>query len=117
MNVFDLCSRLVQDYSRCTRSFIKISDPLIRNQIDSALDGGVLCPESLLQLNPSFQSWGTIKDLVAAGLLHPHCEKTIRIDKSDQDSIGKELLLHIALRAPSATLLHRPSNCTVLISI
>ena len=94
MDVFDLRARLVEDYARYTRSFIKIADPRIKAKVDGALDDGALWPEPLLQLNPTFQPGGTIDDLVADGTLHPECKKIFRIDKSDSDQTGKQLLLH-----------------------
>src|ERR1700680_647912 len=94
MDGFDLRARLVEDYARYTRSFIKIADPRIKAKVDGALDDGALWPEPLLQLNPTFQPGGTIDDLVADGTLHPECQKIFRIDKSDSDHSGKQLLLH-----------------------
>jgi len=94
MDVFDLRSRLVEDYARYTRSFIKIADPRVKTNVDGALDAGALWPEPLLQLNPTFLPDGTIDDLVADGTLHPECKKIFRIDKSDSDHSGKQLLLH-----------------------
>lgn len=94
MDVFDLRSRLVEDYARYTRSFIKIADQRISNRVNQALDAGALWPEPLLQLNPTFLPGGTIDDLVAEGTLHPECSKIFRIDKSEADPGGKKLLLH-----------------------
>jgi ATP-dependent helicase YprA (DUF1998 family) len=94
MDVFDLRNRLVEDYARYTRSFIKIADPRICEKVDGALDGGALWPEPLLQLNPTFLPGGTIDDLVADGTLHPECAKIFRIDKTESDQTGKQLLLH-----------------------
>jgi hypothetical protein len=94
MDVFDLRSRLVEDYGRYTRSFIKIADPRVKAKVDGALDDGALWPEPLLQLNPTFLPGGTIDDLVADGTLHPECKRIFRIDKSDSDHSGKQLLLH-----------------------
>ena len=34
MDVFDLRSRLVDDYARYTRSFIKIADPRVKAKVD-----------------------------------------------------------------------------------
>ena len=70
MDVFDLRNRLVEDYARYTRSFIKIADSRICSKVDVALDEGTLWPEPLLQLNPTFLPGGTIDDLVADGILH-----------------------------------------------
>ena len=94
MNVFDLRQRLVSDYARYTKSFIKIADPVILAKVDSELDGGAFWPEPLLQLNPTFQPGGTIDDLVADGTLHPECARIFRIDKTQADLTGKQLLLH-----------------------
>lgn len=94
MDVFDLRSRLVEDYAKYTRSFIKIRDPRIDAKVASALDGGALWPEPLLQLNPTFKPGGTIDDLVKDGTLHRECSKIFRVDKTDADLRGKDLLLH-----------------------
>jgi very-short-patch-repair endonuclease len=94
MDVFDLRLRLVEDYARYTRSFIKIADPRIRETVDGALNDGALWPEPLLQLNPTFLPGGTIEDLVADGTLHRECAKIFRVEKSEKDLHGKQLLLH-----------------------
>ena len=54
MDVFSLRNRLVEDYARYTRSFIKIADPRVKAKVDGELDDGALWPEPLLQLNPTF---------------------------------------------------------------
>src|SRR5262245_30583604 len=69
MNVFDLRNRLVADYQSYTRSFIKIRDARIDEYVSQALGLGAFWPEPLLQLNPTFQSGGTVDDLVAHGTL------------------------------------------------
>lgn len=94
MDVFDLRTRLVDDYANYTRSFIKIADRRIHAHVEHELSEGALWPEPLLQLNPTFQPGGTIDDLVRTGTLHPECARIFRIDKSDSDHTGKELLLH-----------------------
>src|SRR5262245_16689020 len=94
MDVFDLRNRLVEDYARYTRSFIRIADPRIKAKVKGALDDSALWPEPLLQLNPTFLPGGTIDELVTDGTLHPECKRIFRIDKSDSDHTGKPLLLH-----------------------
>jgi len=94
MDVFDLRARLVADYASYTRSFIKIADTRIQKKVDQALDDGALWPEPLLQLNPTFCPGGTIDDLVAADVLHPECARIFRIEKTDTDHTGVQLLLH-----------------------
>jgi len=95
MNVFDLRDRLVGDYASYTRNFIKIADTRISEKVDSELNAGAFWPEPLLQLNPTFLPGGTIDKLVADGTLHPECSKIFRIDKSDTDHTGNQLLLHM----------------------
>ena len=94
MDVFDLRSRLVADYQSYTRSFIKIRDSRIAEHVDNALNAGAFWPEPLLQLNPTFLPGGTIDDLVKQSVLHPERARIFRIDKSDNDFTGKQLLLH-----------------------
>ena len=94
MDVFDLRSRLVADYQSYTQSFIKIRDPRVAEHVDNALNAGAFWPEPLLQLNPTFLAGGTIDDLVGKGILHSECVRIFRIDKSDTDHSGKQLLLH-----------------------
>jgi hypothetical protein len=94
MDVFDLRARLVADYESYTRSFIKIRDPHINEFVDDQLGMGTFWPEPLLQLNPTFLAGGTVDDLVGNGVLHPECARIFRIDKSDSDYSGKQLLLH-----------------------
>ncbi len=42
MDVFELRGRLVEDYARYTRSFIKIADPRIDQKVARALEAGVV---------------------------------------------------------------------------
>jgi hypothetical protein len=94
MDVFDLRDRLVSDYTSYTRSFIKIADRRISARVESDLNAGTFWPVPLLQLNPTFLPGGTIDDLVAGKTIHPECSKIFKIDKSDTDHTGKQLLLH-----------------------
>ena len=94
MDVFDLRGNLVSDYRDYVRSFIKIRDPQIERFVDGILDGEGFWPEPLLQLNPTFKPGGTIDDLVDEGALHPECARIFRIDKSETDHRGRQLLLH-----------------------
>ena len=94
MDVFALRDRLVADYKRYTRSFIKIADARVCAKVDRELEAGAFWPRPLLQLNPAFEPGGTIDDLVAEGLLHRECARIFRFGKSDADPEGKQLLLH-----------------------
>ena len=78
MNVFELRKRLIQDYSSYVQGFFKIKDGRIKEKVNTALDEGLLWLESLIQLNPSFESGKTIEELVQEGMLHPECGKIFR---------------------------------------
>jgi hypothetical protein len=67
MDVFEFRDRLVSEYERFTRSFIRIRATDIKTHVDGA---------PMVQLNPSFVPGGEIGQLVAEGLLHPECERS-----------------------------------------
>ena len=49
MNVFEVHRRIIDDYERYIRSFIRIDDEEIRSTVDAELAKGKLWPEPLLQ--------------------------------------------------------------------
>lgn len=93
MIVFDLRRDLLRSYAAYIRSFIQIRGPIIRARVEAELDSGLLWPEALLQLNPSFEPGRTIDDLVDEGVLHPGCRQVFRI-KPEPRGQGKPLRLH-----------------------
>ena len=94
MDIFDFRNQLIHDYQSYIRSFIQIRDPRIKEYVDQSLDAGILWPEPLIQLNPSFEPGDWIDELVQQGILHPECSKIFRIAKTEQDWTGKPLRLH-----------------------
>lgn len=93
MNVFELNQNLIRDYSSYIRSFINIRDERIKEYTQQCLDEGLLWPEALIQLNPSFEPGEWIEDLVANGTLHEECSRIFRHSK-DLDGEGQPLRLH-----------------------
>ncbi|MBI2776619.1 MAG: DEAD/DEAH box helicase [Chloroflexi bacterium] len=93
MDVFELRERLVADYGDYTRSFLQFSDQRIAGKIKDELDAGLLWPEPLIQLNPSYEPGGLIDELVEKGLLHPGCSAIFRRGK-DEEPGGEGLRLH-----------------------
>jgi very-short-patch-repair endonuclease len=93
LDVFKLRQRLVDDYSDYTRSFLQFRDERIDAKIKDELDAGLLWPEPLIQLNPSYEAGGLIDELVEGGLLHPGCSAVFRRGK-DEDPGGQGLRLH-----------------------
>jgi hypothetical protein len=81
LDVFGLRERLADDHEEYARSFIAVRDARVAETVDAELEGGLLWPEPLVQLNPSFAPGGTIDDLVAEGKLHPTGAQAFRVGK------------------------------------
>ena len=93
MNIFEYRDHLIQDYSSYIRSFIQIKDERVRALVEKELDQGMLWPEPLIQMNPSFEPGAWIDDLVKNGVLHEECGRIFRTGK-EQDGKGDRLRLH-----------------------
>ncbi len=96
MNIFDLRTRLIEDYNAYISSFFQIRDPRIRATVDEAIHAGLLWPEALIQLNPAFAPGAWIDDLVGEGVLHEECRRIFRKDKDrpEYHGAGRPLRLH-----------------------
>ena len=75
MNIFDLRDQVLGDYRNYVSSFLNISDARINDFVTRGLGSGAFWPESLIQLNPSFEMGETVGDLVEQKLLDPLCEQ------------------------------------------
>ncbi len=93
MDVFELRNKLILDYESYIRSFITIHDRPIRDYVERSLNSGLLWPEPLIQLNPSFEQGESVDSFVSRGLLHSDCSRIFRI-KADQRDPGLPLCLH-----------------------
>jgi len=93
LDVFELRSRLISDYSAYVGGFIEILDPRIRSRVEESLAAGELWPEPLIQLNPSFEPGDSIDELVSEGVLHRECTRVFRVKKDIGDA-GRPLRLH-----------------------
>lgn len=94
MNIFGFRDQLVENYSQYVRSFFTIRDKRIDTLVGDSFTAGLLWPEVLIQLNPSFQSSASVQELAASKVLHPLCSQIFRRDKSPSDPVGKEMRLH-----------------------
>lgn len=92
MDIFRLRDQLIQDYASYASSFIQINDPRIYETVFGSLDEGLFWPNPLIQLNPTFESGGTVDELVDEGLLHPECQSIFRSNKDKQ--VGKPFRFH-----------------------
>lgn len=93
MDVFELHQHVVADYAAYTKSFINISDPRIAETVQREIAEGLLWPNPLLQLNPTFAPGKKIDELVTEGLLHEDCGRIFRI-KDNLSDYGRDLRLH-----------------------
>ena len=62
--------------------------------IKSSLSEGLLWPEPLIQMNPSFERAEGIEELVNSRVLHEECRYIFRDDKKEGDFIGKPMTLY-----------------------
>ncbi len=93
MDVFALRNRLVEDYSSYIQSFIRIRDERINDLVEQEISGGLLWPDPLIQLNPSFRPGKWIEELASEGVLHEECRRVFRIKKEPVGE-GQPLRLH-----------------------
>ena len=81
MNIFDLRNQLITDYANYIKSFIRIRDSRISRRVEDEMGQGLLWPDPLIQLNPSFLPGSSIDELVAEGTLETECSRIFRRDK------------------------------------
>jgi ATP-dependent helicase YprA (DUF1998 family) len=93
LDVFRLRDKLVGDYQQYVTSFVNVRDGRIRKRVDEELEAGLLWPEPLIQLNPSFEPGGYVDELVGEGLLHPEADRIFRM-KDDRSDAGRRMRLH-----------------------
>jgi len=92
MDAFRLRDTLIEEYSKYVRSFLHIRDERIRGEVDRQFAEGLLWPEPLLHLNPSFEPGEWIEELADEGVLHDECRRIFRIKKPDE--VDRPLRLH-----------------------
>ncbi len=92
MNVFDLRSKLVEDYATYIKGFLRIRDPRINGHVTNEMAAGRLWPKPLIQLNPCFLPGATVDGLVAEQLLHGECSRIFR--RKHDDGTSQPLRLH-----------------------
>lgn len=94
MDIFEFRNQLVKDYSAYVKSFINIRNKEIKDHVWQRFEEGILWPEPLIQLNPSFEPGKWIDELVTEETLHKECSRIFRIGKLEQDTEGKPFRLH-----------------------
>ena len=113
MDIFKFRNDLIENYSSYVRSFFEIHDEEIRAKVDEQFRKGLLWPEVLIQLNPSFKPGQTSDALAESGDLHPRCAEIFQRRKEDGTSEGP-LTFHThqvdAIRAATAGGKLRPND-------
>ncbi len=94
MDIFEFRNQLITEYSSYIKSFINIRNEQVKEYVWEKFQQGILWPEPLIQLNPSFEPGKWIDDLVAESTLHQECSSIFRIGKSEKDHQGKPFRLH-----------------------
>ncbi len=94
MDVFAFRNRLVEEYSRFSRSFTKIRADDISRAVDDAYAAGRFWPAPLVQLNPRFAPGRTVDELVAEGTLEAECSRIFRLRESSGPPTGRSLALY-----------------------
>jgi ATP-dependent helicase YprA (DUF1998 family) len=93
VDVFDLRNDVVRDYAEYVQSFVTIADRRIRDAVRQEFASGLLWPEPLIQLNPSFQQGPPLQALVDDGTLHAEALRIFR-KKDHPDTDEGPLRLH-----------------------
>lgn len=93
MDAFGIRDTIIADYESFVRSFVDIRDTRVLERVTEDLSEGLLWPEPWLALNPSFESGGTIAELVDSELLHPDCTGIFR-HRTDENQVGTDFRLH-----------------------
>jgi hypothetical protein len=88
LDIFALRDRPVRDYESHVGSFIKIKDVRIEDEVRRGHDEGLLWPDPLIQLNPSFEAGESIDELVDEGVLHLDRPDTEVSDRDDPSIAG-----------------------------
>lgn len=78
MDVFDLDREVVAQYEQFSRSFTKIKSQEIQTKVDALYQGKQFWPEPLLQINPHYDSGGTVQQLIDGGQLEPECAQIFK---------------------------------------
>lgn len=93
MDAFGVLADVLDDYRSFVEGFLNIRDERVRSKVEGEIAHGLLWPEPWLALNPSFETGGTVGELVERELLDPRCRDIFRSRMPD-DPLGTELILH-----------------------
>ena len=93
MDVFNLDQFVIDQYKAFSRSFTKIKSPEISSKVNALYDDKRFWPEPLLQINPHYDSGGSVLDFVNGGVLDPDCTEVFKDKWGAQDQADPSLKL------------------------
>ncbi|MCF0221489.1 MAG: DEAD/DEAH box helicase [Fibrobacter sp.] len=93
-NIFGYRDAVVEEYRRFSRSFTKFRASDIKSVVDAEYDNGRYWPDPLIQINPNYQTNGTIDDLCQNGTLDYECSKIFKVKKDENGNNGKVMTLY-----------------------
>lgn len=71
LDAFALRGEVIDTYRDYVQGFIKIADPRVVDEVDTALESGNLWPEPWVQINPTYKLEANARQLVEAGVFDP----------------------------------------------
>ena len=77
MDAFRTHQDVVDNYREYLKSFIKIADGRINNEVEKAFQSDGFIPMPLVKFNPAFERGESLSDLVASNQVHPYLEEAI----------------------------------------
>jgi superfamily II DNA/RNA helicase len=94
MDAFKVHRDLIDDYRRFTEGFVEVQDRRLRDRLEDESARGAQWPDPWLSLNPSFESGGSVDELVAEGILHETCSDVFRFKRGERDRGEQPLVFH-----------------------
>ena len=92
MDVFKLREAVVGEYRDYVESFVRVLDPRVDGFVRQQLGAGELWPDSVLQLNPSYESTDTLGELANAGVLRAETARffgeSIRLHRHQREALA-----------------------------
>ena len=93
-NVFAFRERIIETYSRFSRSFTKILAEDIANHVEEEYARQRYWPEALIQLNPSYQPAKTVSELADEGSVNPLCREIFKVSHQNGTNASIRLFKH-----------------------
>lgn len=101
MDILNFHKKLINNYKTYIQSFLNIKDSTILNFVDTEISKKKLCPEPLVQFNPTFEKGRPLSTLVQEGYLHKELDnifKGFNLYKHQEEAIllgakGREFIV------------------------